>query len=386
MRPSYRSVTPAVVRTLATEHLQAAFAWRPTRAVSVDHLLRFLLLMTTGLTSVFHVVRRLFPFSHDSARRAVYANCPSLEAVAGGLNRALDRVLACSRLDRSRSWDVAIDTHFVPYYGRRTKDVVGGPRKAGTKHFFAYATAALLAHGHRYTIALEALPPKAKPHAVVRRLLDRVAGFGLKIRSVTADCGFDSGDTLLLLQGRQLAYAIPLRRFGKTANARNRLFDRPTDTVHTADWKTDAGGQAVTTAVYVWHRRRRGKHPGRVMVIAFGGRWVGADPDGETRAAGRAARDSYRARFGIETTYRQKNQARAMTTSRKAPYRLLLEGLAHLIRQVWVLLTEQLGRTTGRAKPGWVSELPLEVLVDWLNDALRDGLTESREIPLPDGT
>ena len=380
MRPSYRSVTPAIVRSIAAEHLRAAWTWRPTGTVSVDDLLRVALLMATGLTSVFHVVRRLFPFSHDSARRAIYANCPAVDVVAGGLNRALHRVLDGSRLDRSAAWDIAIDTHLVPYYGRRTKDVVGGPRKAGTKHFFGYATAAVMAHGHRYTVALEPLSRKAKPHEVVRRLLDRIAEFGLTIRRVTADCGFDSGDTVLLLQDRRLAYAIPLRRFGKKANARNRLFDRPTDTVHPADWKTDGSRRAVRTEVYIWHRRRRGRHLGRVMAIAFGG----PDSGTGTRAAGRAARDAYRGRFGIETTYRQKNQARAITTSKNTAYRLLLEGLAHLIRQIWVLLTEQLSRAAGDADPGWVKDLPLAVLIRWLDDALRDGLTESREIPLPD--
>jgi hypothetical protein len=380
MRPSYRSITPAVVRAVATEHLRAAFDWTPRRAVSVDDLLRFLLLMATGLTSVFDVVRRLFPFSHDSARRAAYDHCPSRPAVAAGLNRALHRLLAASRLDRRRRWDVAIDSHLVPYYGQPTPDVVGGPRKAGTKQFHGYATATLLRPGHRSTVAREALDRHARPHEVVRRLLDRVAEFGLKIRGVTADSWFDSGDTLLLLQGRGLAYAIPLRRIGKASNARNRLFEHPTDTVHPAAWKTEAGGTAVTTAVYVWHRRRTGTS----LAIAFGGRWAGAGAG--TRAAGRAARAAYRSRFGIETSYRQKNQARANTTSKNAAYRLLLEGLGYLIRQVWVLLTEQLGRVTGRWKPGWVSALPLAVLVRWLDEALRGGLTETREIPLGDSS
>ena len=380
MRHTYRSVTPAIVRSVATEHLRTALTWAPSPSVSVDQMLRFLLLMATGLTSVFHVVRRLFPFSHDSARRAVYANCPSLDLVAGGLNRALHRVRGCSRRDRRTGWDIAIDTHLVPYYGRRTADVVGGPRKAGTKHFFGYATAVLLAPGRRYTVALEPVPPKAKPHEVVRRLLDRIAAFGLRIRAVTADSWFDSGDTLLLLQDRRLAYAIPLRRIGTTANARNRLFEQPNDTVHAAHWKTEAGQKAVNTPVYVWWRRRRGTPSRRAMVIAFGG------PGAATRAAGRLARRTYRARFGIETAYRQKNQARAWTTSRHAAYRLLLEGLAHLIRQVWVLLTEQLSQATGRGDPGWVSQLPLAVLVRWLDDALRAGLTESREMPLGDGS
>lgn len=102
-----------------------------------------------------------------------------------------------------------------------------------------------------------------------------------------------------------------------------------------------------------------------------------------TRAAGRAARDTYRSRFGIETTYRQKNQARGFTTSRSAAYRPLLEGPAHLIRQVWVLLTEQIA---GRRHPGWVGQLPLATRIDWLDDALRHDLRETREIPVAEAS
>ena len=88
-------------------------------------------------------------------------------------------------------------------------------------------------------------------------------------------------------------------------------------------------------------------------------------------------------RFGIETTYRQKNQARGFTTSPSPGYRLLLEGLGHLIRQVWVLLTEQIA---GPRQTGWVHQLPLAVVIEWLDDALRDGLAEAREIPVAGAT
>jgi hypothetical protein len=371
MRPCYRSVTPAVVRSLVVEHLKTAWPWKPSRSVATDLLLRLLLLAATGSTSVFDVVRQLFSFSHDSAYRLIHAHCARLDTVADGLNRCLHSVCALSRRDRRRCWIVAIDTHLVPYYGQRTAAVVGGPRKAGTKYFHGYATATLIHKGRRYTVALEALARQAQPHDVVRRLLDRIAEWGLKIKGVTADSWFDSGDTLRLLQARGLAYAIPLRRKGRGVNARNRLFDLAPDTVHTAQWQTDRGGQPVTTAIYVWRRRRPA---GKTMVIAFAGR--------VNRALGRLARNHYRARFGIETSYRQKNQARAKTTSRSPGYRLLLEGLAHLIRQVWVLLTEQIGRRSNCAHPDWVGELPLATLIRWLDDALRAGLAEFREIPL----
>lgn len=377
MRPPYRSVTPAVVRDLATRHLADALPWTATRTVPVESLLRLLLLVATGATSVFAVVRRRFAFTHHAAYRAVRVNTPTTAAVADGLNRGLHAVLRRSRLDRRRRWVVALDTHLVPYYGRRTRAVVGGPRKAGTSHFHGYATAALVAPGRRYTVALEPYAPGDRPHDLVGRLLDRVAAAGVKVRGVTADRGFDGGDTFLLLQGRGLAYAIPLQRKGTGANARNRVFDAPADRVHTVAWKTEVGRRPVTTAAYVWRRRGRG-----VMAVAFAG-WGAAAACRATRAAGRAARDAYRTRFGIETTYRQKNQARGFTTSPSPGYRLLLEGLAHLIRQVWVLLTEQIG---GPRHTGWVDQLPLAVLVEWLRDALRDGLHETREIPVAGAT
>lgn len=376
MRLPYRSITPDVVRAITLQHLTAAAAWTPTRAVSVDQLLRFLLLAATQVSSLFDIVRRLFPFTHHAAYRAAHANTPSPDGVADTLNRALHGVLRLSRIDRRRAWVVAIDTHLVPYYGRRTKDVVGGPRKAGTKYFHGYATAALVAKGWRYTVAIEPYTPTDRSHDLVRRLLDRVAGSGLKIRGVTADSAFEGGDTLLLLQERGLAYAIPLRRKGNASNARNRLFDGPTDRVHATSRKTDVGRRPVSTAVYVWRRRGRTR---TVMVMAFAGWATATARRPVNRDAGRKACAVYRSRFGIETSYRQKNQARAFTTSRSAAYRLLLEGLAHLIRQVWVLLTEQLAVPDGSA---WVAQLPLATLVDWLDAALRHGLDETREIPL----
>jgi hypothetical protein len=380
MRPPYPSITPAIVRNLTLQHLADAGGWKATRRVSVDQLLRVVVLAAAQASSLFDIVRRLFDFSHHAAYRAIHANGSSLDAVADTLNRTLHGVFRLSRIDRRKGWVVAIDTHLVPYYGRRTTHVVGGPRKAGTKYFHGYATATIVENGWRYTLAIEPYTPADRPHQLARRLLDRITGSGLKIRGITADSGFESGDTLLLLQERGLAYAVPLRRKGNATNARNRLFDLPRDRVHTASWKTDVGRRPVSTAVYVW--RRRGRSRG-VMVMAFAGWTAATARKAATRNAGRESCRSYRARFGIETSYRQKNQARGFTTSRSAGYRLLLEGVAHLIRQVWVLLTEQV---TGTGEPGWVPQLPLRTLIRWLDAALRVGLLESGEVPLPQTT
>ena len=81
-------------------------------------------------------------------------------------------------------------------------------------------------------------------------------------------------------------------------------------------------------------------------------------------------RQTYRTRFGIETSYRQKNQARGWTTSRDVGYRLLLEGVAHLVRQIWVLLNEERAHA-GRQRPtAWVG-LRMADLLESLADDLK---------------
>ena len=52
-------------------------------------------------------------------------------------------------------------------------------------------------------------------NAVVGALLAQLDAHGLQVRGVVLDSGFDSGETLLLLQGRGLSYTVPLRRKGK---------------------------------------------------------------------------------------------------------------------------------------------------------------------------
>jgi hypothetical protein len=349
--------------------------WKPFhRTVSVCALLDLLLLMAATGASLFATVRRFFRFSHETARRAVRANLPTRDVLTAGLLRALHRVMILSRRDRRRPWVLAIDTHDVPYYGRPVPDLIGGPKKQGTKRFFGYATAALLHRQRRYTVALTPLLARQMPHEVVRILLDQVAETGLKIQGVTLDSAFDSGEVFLLVQERGLAYTIPLRRKGRGDNARNRCFDGRHRLVRWVEWKTDKTSRLVRTRVVLW----KGAH--KTWALAFGG-WGGPRARGVYRQAGRQ-RAIYRRRFGIETSYRQKNQAQARTTSRSPEYRLLLEGVAYLLRQVWVALTQQIASRLRLAADVWVGVLTFQVLLAWLADDVASDYPERRYIPL----
>jgi hypothetical protein len=369
-------ITPSVVRTRTRQALQPVLDWTPFhKSVSVSDLLDLLVLMAASGASLFATVRRFFSFSHQTGSLAVKANLPSRENIdrlTRGLVDGLYDVLAFSSRDRRRPWMVAIDTHFVPYYGPPTPDVVGGQKKQGTRWFFAYATAVLLHKRRRYTIALAPVRKKAKPHEIVRLLLDQIAGKGLKIRGVALDSGFDSGETLLLLQERELAYSVPLRRKGKGRNPRNDCFEGTHNRIRWMEWTAKETRRPVRTLTLLW------KKGPRTMVFAFQG-WSG-DHARNVHQRAQYLRRLYRRRFGIETSYRQKNQAKAVTTSRDPVYRLLLEGLGYLFRQVWIRLEEELARRSRTSPTAWISALPMQRMLDWLVRELSGLHPETLEI------
>jgi hypothetical protein len=377
MRQPHCTLTPAVVRHRARLVLQQVLPWQGYgRRVTVGRLLDLLLLLAALRASLSALVRRCrFGFSHESARQAVCANLPTQDELTRGLVKALH---CCGwRRRRQRRWDVAIDLHYDPFYGdRRTQGIVGGPKKAGSKYHYAYATAVLIHKRHRYTVGLLALERNYKPHEVVAALLTQLDEHGLKVRGVALDSGFDSGETLLLLQGRGLSYTVPLRKKGQGNNRRNACFALPVGTVTEVGWVTEQSRKPVRTQVVVLRRPQDEK----VQVYAFGG-W-GSPEAARVRQRARLAKRAYRRRFGIETSYRQQHQGQGRTTKKDVCYRLLLVGLGLLLRQVWVFLTGQLARARGLRPSQWVQELPLQRLLDWLADALKARYPEVKVIHL----
>src|SRR5690349_5997282 len=142
MRHNHSTITPALVRSTAHAALQQALPWkRYGRHVTVCRVLDLLLLVAALRSSLSAVVRRFrWGFSHETARQAVAANLPDLARLQQGLLQALYAFGA--RTLRRRRGDLAIDLHYCPFYGdRRTPGILGGPKKQGSQHHYAYATA-----------------------------------------------------------------------------------------------------------------------------------------------------------------------------------------------------------------------------------------------------
>jgi hypothetical protein len=377
MRQVHYSITPSVVRQTARHFLQRALPCHSYgRKVTALRLLDLLLLVAALRSSLSAVVRRFrFGFSHETARQAVQANLPEVPVLTDHL---LDALYCLGPRLRRRRWVVALDVHHCPFYGSRaTVGIIGGQKKQGTNYFYGYATAVLVHPRHRYTVGLLPLTEKAKPHERVAALLQQMDQHGLRLRGAVLDREFDSGETLLLLQQRQLAYTIPLKRKGKGNNRRNACFALPIGTVTSVDWVTEKSRKRVQTRVAVLRR----PCDQRVFVYAFGG-WSPTQALSQAAAAARQAQQWYRRRFGIETSYRQLHEGLGRTTKKDVAYRLLLVGLALLLRQVWVWLTEQLAQSRGVRPTVWLGELPLQRMLDWLGDVLQSRYPESKIIEL----
>lgn len=346
------------------------------RSVNKGKLLDLLLLAAALTRSISALVKRFaFGFSHESARKAVDANLPDVATLTNGL---LD-VLYCFgyRALYRRKWVVAIDLHNCPFYGaRKTAGIVGGQKKHGSKYFYAYATAVLVHQQHRFTVGQVAVTDSQKPHEIVAALLAQIEEGRLNLRGVVLDSGFDSPETLLLLQEKQVSYTVPLRRKGNRNNRRNAHWQLEVGTVTKVEWKTDKANRPVSTQAVVL------KRPGEKdkKVYAFGG-WGAEQVRTQTRRAALAKR-WYRKRFGIETRYRQMNEMKAKTTKKDVGDRLLLIRIALLLRQVWVWLTHQLARQWGLTPSETVEELRLARMREWLAEAIKRKYKEQRSLPL----
>jgi putative transposase len=367
------------------------------RACPVSTLLAVLFTACARLGSLFAACAHLRNApSHETVRQALHSNLPDLHTLERRLNAALAACLGrpLRRHLAGRKHRLAFDLHLKPYHGKPqtgADELVRGQAKSGTSHFHAYATAYLVLRGQRFTLALSYVRAGEKMPQVLRRLLRRCARLGVKPSLVLLDRGFWSVGVLRYLRAAHYPFLMPVIARGKKADKPG----GPSGTRVFQYWRrggwseytlkeTGTSGKTATVRIGVHVRYRKGRrdqHGKERLVYALGG-W---QPSGL-----RAMSQVYRGRFAIETSYRQLNEAKARTCSRSPQVRLLLVGLALLLRNVWVYLHHEALSTPrrGRRKYNW-QRLRFRALLALLQhhaEALL-GVTQQVEIerPLPQG-
>ena len=245
---------------------------------------------------------------------------------------------------RTHPQAVAVDFHDEPYYGQvdpadPANCVCRGEAQAGTTYFFRCATAYVMHHDLRLTLALVCVKPSDATVTLLDRLLSHVQQAGVRVRRLYADKGFCSIPVLRwLLEHRVPAIvAAPLRgkQGGTRALCQGRASYRTTHSFQSAE---HGALRVPVTVVRTSHRRQSGQHrPAWLVYVCLDV----ADPP-------QRVRKRYRRRFGIESSYRLVEKVRARTTSRSPVLRFLLLGLAVLIVNMWIRLHWLYLRIPGR--------------------------------------
>ncbi|MBI4492982.1 MAG: hypothetical protein HY690_09335 [Chloroflexi bacterium] len=268
---------------------------------------------------------------------------------------------------------LAIDLTLLPSYGTQGLEpdqLRRGEAKAGTTRFHCYATASVLHAGRRVTLALTFVHADEALLDVLLDLLGCLKRLGVRINRLFLDREFTSVAILCHLAEQPFTPIVALPKRGERLEALlvGRASYRTTYTMRSAK-----DGE-VTFPLYIACRYaagRRGRHGIDYLPFAVVGQ------PGCRLSVRQVARE-YRRWFGIETSYRQMNAVRALTTSRDPALRLLLVTIALLLVNLWVWLKAHLvtstpsrARTAARA---WLEQaLRLDRLCDLLLLAIKAG-------------
>lgn len=273
--------------------------------------------------------------SAQAVMDALEATLPrTLPVLEGRLNEALTGPLP--RRMRRRAWEVAIDYHQVPYYGKPEKsrnELCTGKPKQGTKHFHTYASACIVEYGRRYTVALTWVRRHESTVTVLRRLRTQIRKIGLKIRRVLMDRAFFNVPVVEFLQAENIPFLMPVMFRGRAPKKGRKLTGLRWIKRQAAGWYPHTmknGKRQVTVSIAVGYRRHRHRADRRQVrqKLLFAAWRVYGTPT--------AIREHYRLRFGIETSFRQMRQARIYTCTRNPLLRLVFLALALILRNLWV--------------------------------------------------
>lgn len=231
--------------------------------------------------------------------------------------------------------DIAIDYHDQAYYGKSEQARglwVRAEAKDGTTRVYRVATAYVIVNGLRLTLALKFVRPEDDHIRVLKFLFKRLKALSIKARRLYLDRGFAGVRVIRFLQriNQPATIACPIR--GKTGGVRALCVGRKSYLTEYTFSSPKHGPATATLAIcrsFTTARRTKRK-PKKAQWLVF------ILIHHQTSAP--SVRQTYRRRFGIETSYRCSRQLRGWTTTNNAAYRFLLIALSFLLLNVWIQL------------------------------------------------
>jgi hypothetical protein len=365
-----------------------------TLASAVDCLLEHLPLETEGgysPTELFAILLRA-----ASQGDSIEQTARSLEGVptGNGIRYHLDKFADMAELEaqlnqalQSRippkiakhSQCLAIDLHLIPYYGN--PDATEAPyiyrsaAKAGTTRFYAYATVYVIRRNKRVTLAVHAVPAHETMVATLTILLAKVSDLRVRSKRLYLDRGFYNVPLIRWLKALNIPFLMPAVIRGKQGGTRALCQGRKsyvtTYTLKSSDYGTvdcqihvichylkgHKGQHGIQYCLYVAHRINVTLHQ---------------------------LHYHYRQRFGIESTYRMKNDCRIRTTTKNPVLRLLFVAIAFILVNLWIyLLWHFISQSRSGGRQVFRSLFPLKSMLEFIAHAVERRFPVVSAIYLP---
>lgn len=382
MRRVEHTLRATEVQQLSHQLLTPLFGiWPSVRTCTLDAVISILTYAANRIASITDACSRLADAPDSDT---VLLRLAEQFSDRDALNRRLRGVLNAStpRVLRRGSWIIAIDTTLIPYHGLHLKqpdEIFRSQPKSGTTHFHCYATAYVVRHGLRFTIAILPVRGGTPMCDVVRELRRRIVAACVRPKLFLLDRGFNNAGVVRYLQAARQPFIMPQAVHGKKPKSGPSTGLRAIRENHrtgwtTYSWKPNDGSRRVSVDLCVLRRERLDRRGHHAFLYACWG--VCRSP---TEVYG-----MYRLRFGVETSYRQMNQVRIRTCSRNPALRLLFVAVALLLRNLWawlhwVVLAEprrgcrrvRLERLRLREMANWLLHLA-ELTFRWSDQAYAD--------------
>ena len=318
--------------------------------------------------------------------RGVLADSLDLQAAELQVNKAL-----WHHLDR-RYWksgqSVAVDLVSVPYYGQAASDpneVRRGKANQGTTHFHVFATVYVIRKNRRITLALHYVRKGESLVAVLDTLKGYLDQRGVKVKLWLADRAFCTVAALKWFDQQPEAIVPMMARGKKDPPSGSRVlfqhrYSQWTDYTMHSDTDGELHLQVAIVRRYRHYSRRQAKRlPAKTLVYAVVGQKVHSS---RYRRSVDSVMALYKRRFGVESSYRQMNQARLRTSSRSPSLRFLAAGIAFLLRNLWALCGWMTLAHPGTGPRGGHSEFRLQTLLRWITQFVDQKLGFRRTITL----
>ncbi len=214
--------------------------------------------------------------------------------------------------------------------------------------------------------------------AIITYLLAELSALKIRVKKLYLEREFFTVAVISWLMALDVPFIMPAIKRGNTGGINQFLKGRKSyKTYYTM---SDKQGRTVTFELWIicrYQKGKRGKNGVEYLVYVVY----------KVKTSLSYIKESYRQRFGIESSYRLKNVCRIRTTTKKPVLRLLFVGISFLLVNIWVnFLWQQISQPRRGSRLIYHDKFPLKQMLSFLRQAIDQifQVVESVYIPLDD--